>query len=152
MALMPAPVILLVEDNDDDAELTKLAFDRARIGNPLLRVRDGVEAIDYLFARGPSADRDPLDIPAMVLLDLNLPKIDGIEVLKAIRSHPTTKHLPTVILTSSNADQDRLRAYDSYANSFIQKPVDFEQFVAAARDIGLYWLVLNKPAPVRGGV
>jgi len=149
---MPATVILLVEDNDDDAELTKLAFDRAKIGNPLVRVRDGVEAIDYLFGRGIYADRDVSNLPAVVLLDLNLPKVDGIEVLKAIRGHPSTKHLPTVILTSSNADQDRLRAYDSFANSFIQKPVDFDQFVAAARDIGLYWLVLNKPAPVHGGL
>ncbi len=148
---MPASVILLVEDNDDDAELTRMAFERARIANTVIRVRDGVEALDYLFARGSYADREITDLPALVLLDLNLPKVDGIEVLTTIRSHPITRYLPTVVLTSSNADQDRLRAYDGHANSFIQKPVDFDQFVNAAREIGLYWLVLNKPAPVRGG-
>jgi CheY-like chemotaxis protein len=149
---MHVMVILLVEDNDDDAELTRMAFERAHIANPLVRVRDGVEALDYLFCRGTYADREITELPALILLDLNLPKVDGIEVLSAIRSHPITKHIPTVVLTSSNADQDRLRAYDGHANSFIQKPVDFDQFVTAAHDIGLYWLVLNRPAPVRGEV
>jgi two-component system response regulator len=145
-------VILLVEDNDDDAELTAMAFGRARIANTIIRVRDGVEALDYLFARGAHASRDKYQLPAVVLLDLNLPKLDGIEVLKAIRASSITTHLPTVILTSSNADRDRLLAYDGRANSFIQKPVDFEQFVNAAREIGMYWLVLNQPPPPRGGI
>ena len=139
--------ILLVEDNDDDAELAALAFHRAKITNPLIRARDGVEALDYLFGRGKHAKRDVSDLPAVALLDLNLPKVSGLEVLKAIRADERTKHLPIVILTSSNEDKDRLGAYDHFANSYVIKPVDFEQFAASALQLGLYWLVLNAPPP-----
>lgn len=141
------PVILLVEDNDDDAELTRMAFDRARVENALVRVYDGVEALDYLFRRGAHADRGPDSDPAVVLLDINLPRLDGLEVLRAVRADPSTKHVPIVMLTSSNTDRDRFAAYEGHANSFIQKPVDFDRFIVAAREIGLYWLVLNQRAP-----
>jgi two-component system response regulator len=136
--------ILFVEDNDNDAELTLMAFSRAGLATPLIRVRNGVEALDYLFGRSNHATSD---LPAVVLLDLNLPKISGLEVLKAIRANERTKHLPIVILTSSNEDKDRLSAYDHSANSYVRKPVDYDQFVAAARQLGLYWMVLNLPPP-----
>jgi two-component system response regulator len=139
--------ILLVEDNDDDAELAAMAFHRAKITNPLIRVRDGLEALDYLFGRGKHAERDVSDLPAVTLLDLKLPKISGLDVLKAIRADERTKHLPIVILTSSNEDKDRLGAYDQFANSYVLKPVDYDQFVASALQLGLYWLVLNAPPP-----
>lgn len=142
------PVILLVEDNDDDAELTARAFSDAKIENPLWHVRDGVEALDYLFCRGEYADRLASDLPAVVLLDLQLPRLGGIEVLKAIRSESATRHLPVVILTSSTEDRDRLSAYDERANSYVQKPIGYEAFVAAARQLGLYWVGLNRPAPL----
>jgi len=139
--------ILLVEDNDDDAELAVMAFRRGKITNPLIRARDGVEALDYLFGRGEHAERDVRNLPAVVLLDLKLPKVSGLEVLKAIRAAEHTKHLPIVILTSSNEDRDRLSAYDHFANSYVLKPVDYDQFVAAAVQLGLYWMVLNEPPP-----
>ncbi len=139
--------ILLVEDNDDDAELAMRAFDRAKIPNPLVRTRDGVEALDYLFAKGKYAQRDPRDLPAVTLLDLNLPKVNGLEVLKAIRADERTKHIPIVILTSSSEDKDRLGAYDHFANSYVLKPVNYDQFVAAALQLGLYWMALNAPPP-----
>jgi two-component system response regulator len=140
-------VILLVEDNDDDATLTVMAFERARISNPFVRARDGVEALDYLFARGDHSDRDSADLPAAVLLDLQLPRLNGIEVLKGIRENEKTRHLPVVVLTSSAEDQDVLQAYAHYANSYVRKPVDYNQFTEAARQLGLYWMVLNTPAP-----
>lgn len=139
--------ILLVEDSDDDAELTALAFREAKIGNPLLRLEDGVEALDYLFARGKYAQRNNVDMPAIVLLDLNLPRMGGLEVLAALRADDRTKHLPVVVLTSSTEDRDRLTAYGHHANSYVQKPVDYDQFVLAARQLGLYWMVLNVPPP-----
>jgi two-component system, response regulator len=139
--------IFLVEDNDDDAELTVRAFRRAKITNPLVRARDGVDALDYLFGRGDHAATDPGSLPVVVLLDLNLPKVSGLEVLKAIRDDQRTKHLPVVVLTSSNEDRDRLGAYDHFANSYVLKPVDYEKFVAAATQLSLYWTVLNKPPP-----
>lgn len=142
-------IILLVEDNDDDAELTERAFREAKVGNTVLRMRDGVEALDYLFARGKHAARDVTDTPAMVLLDLNLPRVNGLEVLAALRSHERTRQLPVVILTSSAEDKDRLTAYEQHANSYVKKPVDYDQFVAAARQLGLYWMVLNIPPPLR---
>jgi two-component system response regulator len=142
--------ILLVEDNDDDAELARRAFQRAKITNPLIRVRDGVEALDYLFGRGEHAGRDLSELPAVTLLDLNLPRVNGLEVLKAIRADERTKHLPIVILTSSNEDKDRLGAYDHFANSYVVKPVDYDQFLASARQLGLYWMVLNAPPPRKG--
>jgi two-component system response regulator len=136
--------MLLVEDNDDDAELTIRAFRQAGIENPIVRVRDGVEALDYLFARDAHAARDPGQLPAVVLLDLRLPRLDGIDVLKAIREDARTRHVPVVLLTSSDHDRDRLAAYEHHANSFVQKPVDYDEFVGAARQLGLYWVVLNK--------
>jgi two-component system response regulator len=139
--------ILLVEDRDDDAELTTRAFRKARIANPLVRVRDGVEALDYLLGRGAHAARNVADVPAVVLLDLNLPRVSGIEVLTAIRADQRINHVPVVILTSSSEDKDRLAAYQQHANSFVRKPVDYDQFVAAAHELGLYWLVLNEPPP-----
>jgi two-component system response regulator len=139
--------ILLVEDNDDDAELTLRAFQRAKVPNPMVRARDGQDALDYLFARGEHAQRDARDVPAVVLLDINMPKISGLEVLQAIRANERTKHIPVVMLTSSNEDKDRLRAYDHWANSYVLKPVDYERFVEAASQLGLYWIVLNALPP-----
>lgn len=140
--------IFLVEDSDDDAELAAMAFKRAKLVNPLVRARDGVEALDYLFGRGKHAGRNVSELPAVVLLDINLPKLDGLEVLKAIRGDERTKRLPIVILTSSNQDRDRLGAYNHFANSYVLKPVDYDQFVAAALQLGLYWMVLNVPPPL----
>jgi two-component system response regulator len=139
--------ILLVEDRDDDAELTARAFSKARIANPLVRTRDGVEALDYLLGRGAHAARNIAEVPAVILLDLNLPRVSGIEVLTAIRADERIKHVPVVILTSSNEDKDRLAAYQQHANSFVRKPVDYDQFVTATQELGLYWLVLNEPPP-----
>lgn len=140
--------ILLVEDNDDDAELTTRAFERARIASSLVRVSDGVEALDYLFGRSAYATRDVRDQPVLVLLDIKLPRLDGIDVLRAIRSDDRTRHLPVVALTSSVHDRDRVAAYQNHVNSYVQKPVDYDQFVEAARQIGLYWVVLNMRSPV----
>ena len=139
--------ILLVEDNPDDVELTRLAFDEAKIANQLAVVGDGAEALDYLFARGRFADRDPADLPSLVLLDLNLPKVDGREVLQAIRSNEATRSLPVVVLTTSTEPFDVEATYALGVNSYIQKPVDFEQFVWAVKQVGLYWLVLNHARP-----
>ncbi|WP_222566099.1 response regulator [Novilysobacter antarcticus] len=136
-------VILLVEDNPDDVELTRLAFDEAKIANQLVVVGDGAEALDYLFAKGKYADRDPNELPSIVLLDLNLPKVDGREVLQAVRANPVTKTLPVVVLTTSTEPFDVEASYSLGVNSYIQKPVDFEQFVWAVKQVGLYWLVLN---------
>ncbi len=137
--------ILLVEDNLDDVELTRIAFTEAGIDHRLMVVNDGAAALDYLFARGQYADRDPLELPSIVLLDLNLPKIDGREVLQAIRDNLVTKTLPVVVLTTSAEPFDVEASYALGANSYIQKPVDFEQFVGAVKQIGLYWLALNRP-------
>jgi two-component system response regulator len=141
--------ILLVEDNDDDAELAVIAFRRAGITNPLIRASDGVDALDYLFGRNKYSERDVGDSPVVTLLDLNLPKLSGLEVLKAMRADERTKHLPVVILTSSNEERDRMNAYDNFANSYVVKPVDFGQFVNAASQLSLYWTVLHAPAPPR---
>jgi two-component system, response regulator len=140
-------VILLVEDNADDEELTLRALAKSNILNPVTVVRDGVEALDYLFGRGAHADRDVRDQPQVVLLDLKLPKLDGLEVLRAVRSDPRTKRIPIVILTSSAEERDIVSGYELGANSYIRKPVDFTQFVDAVRQLGLYWLVLNQPVP-----
>ena len=142
--------ILLVEDNGDDEALSLRAFERNRIRNPIVCVRDGQEALDWLFGAGAYAGRDPLDRPAVVLLDLKLPKVDGLEVLRRIRGNPATRLTPVVILTSSSEDRDRLEGYSLGANSYIQKPVDFPEFVEAVRQLGLYWLVLNQPPPRPG--
>lgn len=137
--------ILLVEDNPDDVELTRLAFEEAQVANTLTVVRDGAEALDYLFARGRYADRDPQELPSLVLLDLNLPKLDGREVLQAIRNDERTRALPVVVLTTSAEPFDVEASYTLGVNSYIQKPVDFNQFVWAVKQVGLYWLVLNQP-------
>ncbi|WP_197050211.1 response regulator [Novilysobacter defluvii] len=137
--------ILLVEDNPDDVELTRLAFAEAKIANRLVVVGDGAEALDYLFGRGRHEGRDPADLPSLVLLDLNLPKVDGREVLQAIRGEERTRTLPVVVLTTSTEPFDVEASYALGVNSYIQKPVDFEQFVWAVKQVGLYWLVLNHP-------
>ncbi len=137
--------ILLIEDNPDDIELTRIAFTEAGIEQRLVVVRDGAEALDYLFARGAYAGRNAREQPAIVLLDLNLPKLDGREVLQAIRSDARTRALPVVVLTTSDEPFDIEATYALGVNSYIRKPVDFEQFVAAVKQIGLYWLVLNQP-------
>jgi two-component system, response regulator len=138
--------ILLVEDNDDEAELTLRAFRQAKIGNPIVRARDGVEALDYLFARDSHSGRDVSQLPAVVLLDLRLPRLDGIDVLKAIRADPRTKYVPIVLLSSSDHDRDRLAAYENHANSFVQKPIDYDEFVGIAHQLGVYWTLVNRPA------
>ncbi len=144
---MSRKVILLVEDSADDEALTLRALSRNNIGNEVIVARDGEEALEWLFATGRHADRDNRDQPALVLLDLKLPKIDGLEVLRRIRERAETRLVPVVILTSSREDQDRLRGYLHGANSYIRKPIDFAHFVEAVRQVGLYWLVLNEPPP-----
>lgn len=139
--------ILLVEDNPDDAALTVHALETNNIGNRLVLARDGVEALDYLFCTGPYASRDPDDHPSVVLLDLKLPKIDGLEVLRRVRATESTRLQPVVILTSSNEEEDRIKGYALGANSYVRKPVDFDDFVRAAGQLGLYWLLLNQTPP-----
>ncbi len=140
-------LILLVEDNPDDVVLTLRAFERSQLAKEIVVVGDGEEALDFLFAMGAHAQRDATRMPAVVLLDLKLPKLDGLEVLRCLRSDPRTRRLPVVILTSSNEQRDLIATYDLGANSFVRKPVDFEQFADAARQLGLYWLVLNEAPP-----
>ena len=144
-------IILLVEDNTDDIELTRRAFEKSNILNQIVAVGDGEEALDYLFATGPYVGRDPIVMPQVVLLDLNLPKFNGLEVLRRLRADERTKRLPVVILTTSNEERDILGSYDLGANSYVRKPVDFVQFAEAARQLGLYWLVLNEQPPARRG-
>lgn len=147
---MSDKVILLVEDNPDDELLTLDALAANRIGNKVVVARNGVEALDYVFGSGEWEGRDVSDLPAVVLLDLNLPKIDGLEVLRRVRADERTLMLPVVILTSSNEDEDRLKGYSLGANSYVRKPVDFDEFVKAAGQLGLYWLLLNQtPPPLR---
>jgi CheY-like chemotaxis protein len=140
-------MILLVEDNPDDEALTLRALQKNNISNQVVVARDGVEALDFIFSTGLYIDRDPGDIPQVILLDLKLPKVDGLEVLRRIRADPRTHMLPVVILTSSKEEQDLIRGYSLGANSYVRKPVDFTQFVEAVRQLGLYWLVLNEPPP-----
>jgi two-component system, response regulator len=146
MAIAPR-TILLVEDNPDDEELTLRALARNNIGNHVAVVRDGQEAIDWIEGTGTHGSRDPNDVPALILLDLKLPKIDGLEVLRRLRAHPRTAVVPVVILTSSKEDRDRANGYYGGANSYVQKPVDFTAFVDAVRQLGMYWLMLNEPPP-----
>ncbi|MGE5375035.1 MAG: response regulator [Bacteroidota bacterium] len=140
-------LILLVEDNADDEALTLRALNKNKIANRIVVVRDGAEALDYLFATGTYTNRDPFEIPQVILLDLKLPKVDGLEVLRRLRSDPRTHMLPVVILTSSKEEQDMLKAYSLGVNSYVRKPVDFNQFVEAIGQLGLYWLVLNEAPP-----
>ena len=143
---MSAQQILLVEDNPSDVELTKRAFQRSRVANDLRVASDGQQALDLLFGTGHAGDAVP-PLPAVVLLDLKMPRVDGQEVLRRIRADPRTRRLPVVVLTSSNEEQDIARSYDLGVNSYIRKPVDFLQFAEAIRQVGLYWLVLNEPPP-----
>ena len=144
---MAQKVILLVEDNPDDEKLTLRALHKNKISNEVVVAHDGVEALDYLLGDGSDAGNHANDLPQVVLLDLKLPKLDGLEVLRRLRAHERTKHLPVVILTSSNEEQDLIAGYSLGANSYVRKPVDFSQFLEAARQLGLYWLVLNEPLP-----
>lgn len=140
-------VILLVEDNPDDEALTLRAFRKNNIGNEVVVARDGQEALDYVFGEGRYAGRDVADFPQVVLLDLKLPKVDGLEVLRRIRADARTALLPVVILTSSKEDQDVINGYRLGANSYVRKPVSFDEFLEAARTLGLYWLLINETPP-----
>jgi len=141
-------MILLVEDNEDDELLTLRALARHNIKNQVVVTRDGAEAMDFLLAQGHYNGRDPSDVPAMILLDLKLPKMGGLEVLRAIRKNELTQLLPVVVLTSSLEEQDLIRSYGLGANSYVRKPVDFHQFSEAVRQLGLYWLILNQKPPL----
>lgn len=145
---MAEKTILLVEDNADDEALTLRAFRRNNILNEVVVARDGAEALDYLFTTGSHAGRETIQVPELILLDLNLPKIHGLEVLRRLRADPRTKLIPVVVLTSSREEQDLIQSYSLGANSYIRKPVDFTQFIEAVKQLGLYWLVLNEPPPV----
>ena len=148
---MKTKFFLLVEDNSSDIELTKRALAKGHIANEMVVAEDGQEALDYLFGNGQYAGRDVSNLPALVLLDLKLPRVDGLEVLRQIRADPRTSRLPVVILTTSKEELDVAQSYDLGANSYIRKPVDFIQFAQAIEHLGLYWLVLNEPAPPRAG-
>lgn len=145
---MKSGVILLVEDNPSDVGLTRRALSRNGIRNELVVAADGQEALDYLFCAGSHAGRDPADPPVLVLLDLKLPRIDGLEVLRRIRADSRTRRIPVVILTSSTEDHDLAAGYDLGTNSYIRKPVDFTRFSEVVRQLGLYWLVINEKPPL----
>jgi two-component system, response regulator len=144
-------IILLVEDNPNDVKLTISAFEKSNVSNEIVVVGDGEEAIDYLFARGRHAGRDSEAMPEVILLDMKLPKIDGLGVLKRLRADERTRRLPVVMLTSSKEERDVTSSYNLGANSFVRKPVDFAEFIDAARHLGLYWLEMNEPPPRREG-
>lgn len=146
---MDSKTILLVEDNPDDEALTLRALQKNNIKNEVVVAHDGAEALEYLFGTGKYAGRDTNLTPQVVLLDLKLPKVEGLEVLRRVRADQRTKLLPVVILTSSNEEQDRIDGYGLGANSYVRKPVDFSQFLEAARQLGLYWLILNETPPSR---
>jgi CheY-like chemotaxis protein len=144
---MTDKIILLIEDNPDDEKLTVRALKRNNILNEVVIARDGVEALEYLFGTGAHAGRDVSALPALVLLDLKLPKVDGHEVLRQLRADVRTRRMPVVVLTSSKEEQDLITSYNHGANSYVRKPVDFTQFTEAVRQLGLYWLVLNETSP-----
>jgi len=146
---MDNKIRLLVEDNPDDEALTLRTLKKNNISNQVIVARDGAEALEYLFGTGQYSGRDANLTPQVVLLDLKLPKVEGLEVLRRMRANESTKLLPVVILTSSNEEQDRINGYDSGANSYVRKPVDFNQFIEAVRQLGLYWLILNEQPPAR---
>jgi two-component system, response regulator len=148
---MKNKVILLVEDNADDEELTLRALKKNNIKNEVVVVRDGAEALDYLFCKGTHSGRDRSELPQVILLDINLPKISGLNVLKELRTNPGTKLCPVVILTSSKEERDLISGYDLGANSYVRKPVDFVEFTEAVRQLGLYWLILNETPPKKVG-
>ena len=148
---MLSKTILLVEDNPDDEALTRRAFARSNIRNEIAVARDGQEALDYIFGTGQYAGRTAAALPQVVLLDLKLPKIDGLEVLRRIRADERTRMLPVVILTSSTEEKDMVRGYTLGVNSYVRKPVDFSEFIEAARQLGLYWLLINETPPTMGG-
>jgi two-component system response regulator len=140
----PEKTILLVEDNRDDEELTLRAFEKNSIANKVIVAHDGVEALDYLHGTGPHTGRDTTLQPQVMLLDLHLPRVDGLEVLRRVRAHALTKYLPTVVLTSSTQDEDVMRSYSLGANAYVRKPVAFSEFVQTVKCLGLFWLVLNE--------
>lgn len=144
---MEEKLILLIEDNPDDQALTLRALRKNNIRNRVVIRQDGVEALDFLFCEGADAGRNPHDMPQVILLDLKLPRIDGLDVLRRIRADERTRLLPVVILTSSKEEQDMIKGYGYGANSYVRKPIDFNQFVEAVNQLGLYWLVLNEPPP-----
>jgi len=148
---MSTNVVLLVEDNDDDVELTMRSFAKHKLSSKVVVMRNGQEALDYLFRQGSYAQRDPAEIPSVILLDLKLPKVDGLEVLRQIRSQAATKCIPVVVLTTSSQTQDKLESYSSGVNSYIRKPVDFDQFMEVTRQLGIYWLTINEPPPIKIG-
>jgi len=143
-------MILLVEDNPNDEELTLRALRKANIANEVAIARDGQEALDFLFREGKYAGREPTTMPAVVLLDLKLPKLDGIDVLQRIRADPRTKLVPVVVLTSSSEDEDMVRSYQSGANSYVRKPIEFSAFANAVTQLGMYWVLINQIPPSRG--
>jgi CheY-like chemotaxis protein len=145
---MECKVILLVEDNPRDEALTRRALKKSNICNEVIVAHDGVEALDYLFSTGMYADRQTQETPQLILLDLKLPKVDGLQVLQKIRATERTRRLPVVIFTSSSEEEDLINSYNLGANSYVRKPVDFDQFLEATRQLGLYWLVLNLVAPI----
>jgi len=142
--------ILLVEDNPHDEALTLRALQKKNLANEIVVVRDGAEALDFLFCNGSYSGRDPEDLPSVVLLDLKLPKVDGLEVLRRVRADERTEFLPVVILTSSDEQRDLVESYRSGANSYVRKPVEFDQFTEAVQQLGLYWLLMNEPPHRRG--
>jgi len=143
--------VLLVEDNQDDIDLALHALRQGKLANSIFVVRDGEEALDFIFCRGQFSQRSVDHPPKLVLLDLKLPKVDGLQVLKAVKADPRTKTIPVVIMTSSKEERDMVESYNSGANSYIQKPVDFDQFRSTVKTLGLYWMVVNQP-PVNNGV
>jgi two-component system response regulator len=147
LQMYEAKIILLVEDNADDEALTLRALKKNNIRNRIVVARNGVEALDYLFGTGAYEGRDLTVMPQLTLLDLNLPMVDGLEVLRRLRANASTRLLPVVILTSSNEEEDRISGYELGANSYVRKPVNFDSFTEAVRQLGLYWLVLNEPVP-----
>ncbi|MEY4754995.1 MAG: hypothetical protein RJA44_2670 [Pseudomonadota bacterium] len=142
-------IILLAEDNPDDALLTMHALKEAKVCNEIVHVEDGVQALDYLYGRGRYAGRDTSNLPALLLLDINMPKINGLEVLKQVRADPALRRLLIVMLTTSRNDQDLVASYDLGVNSYVRKPVDFDEFSEAARHLGMYWLLLNESPPTQ---